>query len=184
MTQPSSKIAGAFCGGDVRRAGDARLQGDSVSSKNSLDRSTCADTNSGAHLQHCVTDQEDPRFRWTPVLPEGVTLAPRDEPPDLAGVDISPGAVRGQDGTVAPITFEPPSGTRRLIISALSRGSTRPESAYARFGKYSAALNVCVGVAMVALTALYSFDDSRQVHELMTKMLSSPEAFMASSRAS
>ena len=171
MTQPSSKIAEALCGGDERRAGDARLRGDSISSKNSLDRSTCPDTSSGAHLQHCVTDQKDPRFRW---LPEAVTLVPPDQPPGLAGVDINPGAVRGEDATAAPIAFEPPSGTRRLVISAL----LRREDAYARFGKYSAALNVCVGVAMVALTALYSFDDPRQFREFTTKMLSSPQAFI------
>jgi len=109
-------------------------------------------------------------------LPEAVTLVPTDQPPGLAGVDINPGAVRGEDATAAPIAFGPPSGTRRLVISALSGGTTRREDAYARFGKYSAALNVCVGVAMVALTALYSFDDPRQFHEFTTKMLPSPQA--------
>ena len=178
MTQPSSKIAEAFCGGDERRAGDARLRGDSIGSKNSLDRSTCAYTSSGAHLQHCVTDQKDPRFRWPPVLPEAVTLVPPDQPPGLADVDINSGAVRGEDATAAPIAFEPPSGTRRVVISALSGGTARREDAYARFGKYSAALNVCMGVAMVALTALYSFDDPWQFHEFTTKMLSSPQAFI------
>jgi hypothetical protein len=113
MTQPSSKIAEACCGGDERRGGDARLRGDSISSKNSLDRSTCADTSSGAHLQHCVTDRKDPRLRWGLVLPEAVTLLPPDQPPGLAGVDPNPGAMRGEDATASLTAFEPPSGTRR-----------------------------------------------------------------------
>src|SRR5215217_3568836 len=137
MTQPSSKIAEAFCGGDERRAGDARLRRDSISSQNSLDRSTCADTSSGVHLQHCVTDQKGPQFGWPPVLPEAVTLRPPDKPPGLAGVDISAGTVRGEDATAAPIAFERTSGTRRLGISAASGRTIRREDASVRFGKYS-----------------------------------------------
>jgi hypothetical protein len=45
-----------------------------------------------------------------------------------------------------------------------------------RFGKYFAAPIICVGVAMVALTALW-FDNPRQFQEFTTRMLSSPKAF-------
>jgi len=48
MAQPSSKIAEAFCGGEHGREGNAKLRGDSVSSKTLLDLLTCAGTEAGA----------------------------------------------------------------------------------------------------------------------------------------
>ena len=51
MAQPSSKIAEAFRGREQGREGDAKLRGDSVSSKSSLDPLTCADTEASAQSQ-------------------------------------------------------------------------------------------------------------------------------------
>jgi hypothetical protein len=57
MAQPSSKIAEAFCGRGSAREGDAKLRGDSVSSKSSLDQLTCADTEASAQKQQRGTEE-------------------------------------------------------------------------------------------------------------------------------
>jgi hypothetical protein len=49
------------------------------------------------------------------------------------------------------------------------------KDASAPFRKYSAALNVCAGVAMGALAALYLVDGPREFREFMTTALSLPE---------
>jgi hypothetical protein len=154
MAQPSSEIAEAFCGGDEGRAGDARLRGDSISSKNSLDPSTCADLNPGAQWHRSVTDHKDPRFRPS-VFPEA-TLVPPDQPAGLVGVNTKSRVVHGEDAAAAP---------------------RRRKDAPARFGNYSAALLVCLGGTIVAYTALHSLNALRP-RELMTQMLSVSRAFM------
>jgi hypothetical protein len=57
MAQPSSKIAEACCGREQGRGGDAKLRGDSCSSKSSLDPLTCADTEASAQSQQRGTEE-------------------------------------------------------------------------------------------------------------------------------
>jgi hypothetical protein len=90
---------------------------------------------------------------------------------------VKPDGPPPNEGTGAPIAFEPPPGTK-IVISALSRGAPRREDAYAGFAKYSAAFNVCLVVALVALIALSAFDDPRQFHEVTPKRRPSPSAFI------
>ena len=77
QAQPSSKIAVACCGREQGREGDAKLRGDSVSSKSSLDPLTCADAEASAQSQQHGTEELAEVSRALAALREAVTpLAP------------------------------------------------------------------------------------------------------------
>src|SRR5215831_19116757 len=77
MAQPSSKIAEACCGREQGREGDAKLRGDSVSSKSSLDPLTCADAEASVQSQQHDTEELAEVSRALAALREAVTpLAP------------------------------------------------------------------------------------------------------------
>ena len=145
MAQPSSKIAEAFRGGDERQKGDAKLRGDSANSKN-----VCDLADASAQPQCCKHPEltEKSTFRPRLVLAEPVARPTPEPSLGIGGLNLEPGPVPGGDVT-PPAGFEPPSGTRRLLISEPMVTSSP------HFGKYSAALIMCAGVAMGALAALY-----------------------------
>ena len=95
MAQPSSKIAEAFCGREQGREGNAKLRGDSVSSKSLLDPLTCADTEASAQSQQCGTEELAAVSRALAALrdavtaPEGRAQLPRMAP-GVGGFNIAP----------------------------------------------------------------------------------------------
>ena len=126
MAQPSSKIAEAFCGGELGREGDAKLRGDSVSSKNSLDPLTCADTEVSAQSQQREELAEVSRAlaalreAVTPLAPEGRAQLPRMAA-GVEGFNIDPPLRSHQIG--GPVTFERRLRARRPVISEPSVAS-------------------------------------------------------------
>jgi hypothetical protein len=119
MAQPSSKIAEAFCGRERGREGDAKLRGDSVSSKSLLDPLTCADTEASAQSHQHGTEAfaEVSRalaaFREavTPLAPEGRALLPRMAP-GVGGFNI------------APPTAQPTNRVSRRVRATVTRQPT------------------------------------------------------------
>ena len=126
MAQPCSKIAEAFCGGDEQDEGDAKLRGDSVNSKNSLDPLTCADTKASAQSQQGEELAEVSRAlaalreAVTPLAPEGRAQLPRMAA-GVEGFNIDPPLRSRQIG--GPVTFERRLRARRPVISEPSVAS-------------------------------------------------------------
>src|SRR5215468_590296 len=89
MAQPSSKIAEGFCSREQGREGNAKLRGDSVSSKSSLDPLTCADTEASAQSQQRGTEELAEVSRALAALQEAVTPQ-LGVAPGLGGFNIPP----------------------------------------------------------------------------------------------
>jgi hypothetical protein len=98
MAQPSSKIAEAFCGREQGREGDAKLWGDSVSSKRSLDPLTCADTEASAQSLQCGTEELAAVLRALAALREAVTA-----PEGCAQSDRAPMAINASTRHSQPL---------------------------------------------------------------------------------
>jgi len=113
MAQPSLKITEAFCGSDEEHAGDAKLRGNSVSSRSSFDLPRRAGGVAGTRAQRGGAD-ELAEARQKPaglpqadaaLPPEGSAGPPR-MPPGIGGINIRPGSL--QSGNLSARTaFEP-----------------------------------------------------------------------------
>jgi hypothetical protein len=98
-------------------------------------------------------------------------------PPGIRGINIGPGPL--QTGNFSARTaFEPRFGPTRVVTPEPWIDSKRRKDASARFGKYSAALNTCTGLAITALVVMSLFDDPRQFRSFMAAIPSSIEAFV------
>jgi hypothetical protein len=167
MAQSSSRIAEAFCGGEHGRKGDAKLRGDSVTSKSSLDPVTCADTGASAQPQQRGTDELAEVSRALADLREAVApLAPDlpAQPPRMA-----PGSFNIASRPLRLVAFEPNLDTRRLVISEPWTAIERRKDASTPFGKSSLVMTICAGAAMSALAALYLVEHPRQFDAFMMK---------------
>ena len=159
MAQPSSKISEAFCGGDERKQGDARLRGDSVNSNSLLGPLTCAEADVRARPRQRRIDEfaELPRLQWrsaTSLAPEG-PFQPPQMAPGLKGFNIDHGPPRGEP-IGDSVAIEPQVDARRLLLFEPSRASESssdggPSLPSARLGKCSAALNTLTILGIFAV---------------------------------
>ena len=147
MAQPSSKIAEAFCGGEERHEGDAKLQGDSLNSVIAA----------ALRLREAA--------KPIPLQPQLPRMAP-----GLAGFNINPNPLR--TGNVKdPVVFAPLPDDQWLRHYEPPRAKWWPD-----YAADSAALVICAAVAMVAIAGLYLVDGQRQFDKLITITPFSSEA--------
>jgi hypothetical protein len=181
MAQPRSKIAEAFCGGDERKQGDARLRGDSVDSNSLLDPLTYADTDLRAPPQQRRVDEFAELSRAqshavAPLAPEGA-FQPPQMAPGLKDFNIDHDPLRS--GPIGDsVAIEPQVGARRLLLFQPSMASSDGGRSWpsARLGNYSAALNILASLGIFGVMALYLVDDPRQFSDFITMVPSSAEA--------
>jgi hypothetical protein len=139
MAQPSSQIAEAFCGGEERHEGDAKLRGDSVNSV------------IAAALRLRET------ARPIPLQPQLPRMAP-----GLGGFNIHPKPLR--TGNVkGPVVFAPLPDDQWLRHYEPPCAKWWPD-----YAADSAALVICAAVAMVVIAGLYLVDGQRQFDKLIT----------------
>ena len=143
MAQPSLKIAEAFCGGEERHEGDAKLQGDSVNSV------------IAAALRLRET------ARPIPLQPQLPRMAP-----GLGGFNINPNPLRA--GNVKDPVFAPLPDDQRLRYYEPPCAKWWSGYAALRFSGYSAPLVICAAVAIVVVAGLYFVDGQRQLDKLIT----------------
>jgi hypothetical protein len=184
MAQPSLKITEPFCGADEEHAGDAKLRGNSVSSTNSVDLLRRANGVAGTRAQRGGTDELAETRQRPAVLPQARAAFPAEGsagvprmPPGIRGINIDPGPLQSRNFSARTV-FEPRLGPRRVVIPEPWIDRKRREDACARFGRYSGALNMCTGLAIVALVVVYLFDDPRQFRNFIAVIPSSIEAFI------
>jgi hypothetical protein len=95
-------------------------------------------------------------------------------PPGIRGINIVPGPLQSENFSARTV-FEPRLGPRPGVIPEPWIDRKRGKDASARFGKYSAALSMCTGLAIVALVVAY---DPSQFRNLMAIIPSSIESFI------
>jgi hypothetical protein len=184
MAQPSLKITEAFRGADEEHAGDAKLRGNSDSSRSSFDLLRRAGGVPGTRAQRGGADELAEARQRPAVLPEaGAALPPEGSaglprmPPGIRGINIGPGPL--QTGNLSARTASEP-GLRPgpVVIPEPWIDSKRRREASAQFAKYAAILLMCTGLAIVALVVMYSFDAPRQFRNFIPTIPSSIEAFL------
>ena len=137
MAQPSLKIAEAFCGGEERHEGDAKLQGDSVNSV------------IAAALRLRET------ARPIPLQPQLPRMAP-----GLGGFNINPNPLRA--GNVKDPVFAPLPDDQRLRYYEPPCAKWWPD-----YAADSAALVICAAVAIAVIAGWYLVDGQRQFDKLI-----------------
>ena len=138
MAQPSLKIAEAFCSGEERHEGDAKLQGDSVNSV------------IAAALRLRET------ARPIPLQPQLPRMAP-----GLGGFNINPNPLRA--GNVKDPVFAPLPDDQRLRYYEPPCAKWWPD-----YAADSAALVICAAVAIAVIAGWYLVDGQRQFDKLIT----------------